>query len=70
MTNFTEKLGNLAVVLGSQWGDEGKGKLIDILSDEYKIVIRAAGGANAGHTIYLKDPENPENNIKNIWFFN
>ncbi len=67
MTNFTEKLGNLAVVLGSQWGDEGKGKLIDILSDDYKIVIRAAGGANAGHTIYLKDPENPEKKNKYVF---
>jgi len=45
----------VAVVLGAQWGDEGKGKLIDILSEKYKIVARATGGANAGHTIYLKD---------------
>lgn len=53
MSNFIENLGNLAVILGSQWGDEGKGKLIDILSDKYKYVVRAAGGANAGHTIYI-----------------
>ncbi|PIR54831.1 adenylosuccinate synthase [Candidatus Peregrinibacteria bacterium CG10_big_fil_rev_8_21_14_0_10_36_19] len=45
----------VAVILGAQWGDEGKGKLIDILSEKYKIVARATGGANAGHTIYLKD---------------
>ena len=67
MTNFTEKLGNLAVVLGAQWGDEGKGKLIDILSEDYKLVARAAGGANAGHTIYLKDPENPEKKNKYVF---
>ena len=58
---------NLAVVLGSQWGDEGKGKLIDILSDEYEIVARAAGGANAGHTIYIKDPEDSSKQKKFIF---
>ncbi|KAJ3398335.1 adenylosuccinate synthase [Chytriomyces confervae] len=39
------------VVLGAQWGDEGKGKLVDILAQESDIVCRAAGGNNAGHTI-------------------
>ncbi|OQR82514.1 adenylosuccinate synthetase [Achlya hypogyna] len=39
------------VVLGAQWGDEGKGKLVDMLSQEYDIIARVAGGANAGHTI-------------------
>ncbi len=58
---------NLTVVLGAQWGDEGKGKLIDILSEEYDIVVRAAGGANAGHTIYLQDPENPEKKNKFVF---
>ncbi|EFN56347.1 hypothetical protein CHLNCDRAFT_35084 [Chlorella variabilis] len=42
----------VCVVLGTQWGDEGKGKLVDILAQEYEIVARAQGGANAGHTIY------------------
>ncbi|PNH07609.1 Adenylosuccinate synthetase, chloroplastic, partial [Tetrabaena socialis] len=42
----------ICVVLGTQWGDEGKGKLVDILSQQYDIVARAQGGANAGHTIY------------------
>ncbi|KAK9819397.1 hypothetical protein WJX81_005112 [Elliptochloris bilobata] len=42
----------VAVVLGTQWGDEGKGKLVDILARQYDIVARAQGGANAGHTIY------------------
>lgn len=40
------------MVLGSQWGDEGKVKLVDILAHQYDIVARAQGGANAGHTIY------------------
>lgn len=44
---------NTLVVLGAQWGDEGKGKLIDLLTAEYDILARAAGGANAGHTIVV-----------------
>ena len=43
---------NVTVVLGTQWGDEGKGKLVDILAKQYDVVARAQGGANAGHTIY------------------
>ncbi|KAM0682011.1 Adenylosuccinate synthase [Mitosporidium daphniae] len=43
----------VSVVLGSQWGDEGKGKLIDLLSQKVDIVARCQGGANAGHTIIL-----------------
>ena len=42
---------NVAVV-GSQWGDEGKGKIVDLLSEGMEIVARFQGGANAGHTIY------------------
>ena len=42
----------VCVVLGSQWGDEGKGKLVDLLAAQYDVVARAQGGANAGHTIY------------------
>ena len=39
------------VVLGSQWGDEGKGKLVDILAKDYDVCARFNGGANAGHTV-------------------
>lgn len=39
-------------MLGAQWGDEGKGKLVDALAQHYDVVARAQGGANAGHTIY------------------
>lgn len=39
------------MVLGAQWGDEGKGKLVDMLSQEYDVCARVAGGSNAGHTI-------------------
>jgi len=44
-------LGRFVVVLGAQWGDEGKGKVVDILSQSYDITARFNGGANAGHTI-------------------
>ena len=39
------------VVVGTQWGDEGKGKYIDILSGDADYVVRYSGGNNAGHTI-------------------
>jgi adenylosuccinate synthase len=42
---------SVTVVLGAQWGDEGKGKLADILAHESQICARAQGGNNAGHTI-------------------
>ena len=42
-------------ILGCQWGDEGKGKLVDILSSKYDIIGRCTGGANAGHTIKFQD---------------
>ena len=41
-------------VIGSQWGDEGKGKIVDWLSNQADIVVRFQGGNNAGHTIVLK----------------
>ena len=43
------------VVLGLQWGDEGKGKIVDLLSKDYDIVARCQGGANAGHTVKVGD---------------
>jgi adenylosuccinate synthase len=42
------------VVLGAQWGDEGKGKLVDVLSQHYDVCARVAGGSNAGHTIVVE----------------
>ncbi|GAA0138338.1 ligase [Lithospermum erythrorhizon] len=50
-----DRIGSLTQVsgvLGCQWGDEGKGKLVDILANHFDIVARCQGGANAGHTIY------------------
>ncbi|MHB1022574.1 MAG: adenylosuccinate synthase [Acidobacteriaceae bacterium] len=43
-----------AVVLGAQWGDEGKGKIVDVLSERFSVVARYAGGHNAGHTVIIK----------------
>ena len=39
------------VIVGAQWGDEGKGKIVDLLSEDADIVVRYQGGPNAGHTI-------------------
>lgn len=43
----------VTTVLGAQWGDEGKGKLVDILAEQYDVVARFNGGANAGHTLVV-----------------
>ncbi|MBL7771592.1 MAG: adenylosuccinate synthase [Chitinophagaceae bacterium] len=43
------------VLLGLQWGDEGKGKVVDFLAPRYDIIARFQGGPNAGHTLYLHD---------------
>mgnify|MGYP006281467349 CR=1 FL=1 len=45
------------LVVGLQWGDEGKGKIIDVLSEGFEIVARFQGGANAGHTVKIDDRE-------------
>jgi adenylosuccinate synthase len=41
------------IVLGAQWGDEGKGKIVDLFSDRFDMVVRYQGGHNAGHTVYI-----------------
>ncbi|RPI75984.1 MAG: adenylosuccinate synthase [Ignavibacteriales bacterium] len=48
---------SVTVLVGSQWGDEGKGKIVDLLSDKYDIVTRYQGGANAGHTVVIGDKQ-------------
>ena len=45
----------IKAVIGGQWGDEGKGKIVDLLSRDAEIVARYQGGANAGHTVYKND---------------
>lgn len=46
-------MGKSVVVLGTQWGDEGKGKIVDLLTDQASIVARFQGGHNAGHTLVI-----------------
>jgi adenylosuccinate synthase len=43
------------IMLGAQWGDEGKGKMVDLFSDRFDLVVRYQGGHNAGHTVYIGD---------------
>ncbi|MBL4810282.1 MAG: adenylosuccinate synthase [Phycisphaerales bacterium] len=48
-----QKSGHAAAVVGLQWGDEGKGKLVDLLAGKYRAVVRYNGGANAGHSVVV-----------------
>src|SRR5713101_7009920 len=52
-TEFALKKGKTAVIVGAQWGDEGKGKIVDVLSENFSVVARYAGGHNAGHTVII-----------------
>src|SRR5215216_5672097 len=45
------------VVVGAQWGDEGKGKLVDVMAERADMVVRYQGGANAGHTVVIGDTQ-------------
>ncbi len=47
-------MGKNVVVLGTQWGDEGKGKIVDLLTDNVRAVVRFQGGHNAGHTLVVR----------------
>jgi len=47
-------MGKNVIVIGTQWGDEGKGKIVDLLTDRAKVVVRFQGGHNAGHTLVIK----------------
>ena len=44
---------SVRIIIGAQWGDEGKGKIVDLLSDKVSYVARYQGGANAGHTLKI-----------------
>ena len=45
----------LDVLLGLQWGDEGKGKIVDVLASKYNVIARFQGGPNAGHSLEFND---------------
>jgi adenylosuccinate synthase len=53
LTEWALKKGKTAVIVGAQWGDEGKGKIVDVLSESFTLVARYAGGHNAGHTVII-----------------
>ncbi len=46
-------MGKFVIVIGTQWGDEGKGKVVDLLADRARAVARFQGGHNAGHTLVI-----------------
>ena len=46
-------MGKNLVIIGLQWGDEGKGKVVDLLTDQAQAVVRFQGGHNAGHTLVI-----------------
>jgi len=48
-------MANSVLVLGTQWGDEGKGKIVDVLTEQASLVVRFQGGHNAGHTLVIGD---------------
>ena len=54
----TLKTGKTAVIVGAQWGDEGKGKATDLLGGRAQWVVRYQGGNNAGHNVVLPTGEN------------
>jgi adenylosuccinate synthase len=54
-TELELKRGKTAVIVGAQWGDEGKGKIVDVLSENFSVVARYAGGHNAGHTVVINN---------------
>ena len=51
------------VLLGLQWGDEGKGKIVDVLTPKYDIIARFQGGPNAGHTLEFEGIKHVVNKI-------
>lgn len=53
MKTLLKDLGTVSAIIGAQWGDEGKGKVTDILGEHFDVIARACGGANAGHTIVV-----------------
>ena len=46
-------MGKNVVIIGTQWGDEGKGKIVDLITDKVSSVVRFQGGHNAGHTLVI-----------------
>lgn len=56
------------VIIGTQWGDEGKGKIVDLLTEDAAAVVRFQGGHNAGHTLVIDGKKNGFT-FDSIWNF-
>merc|ERR1712166_384677 len=59
---LTGEKSRFTTILGAQWGDEGKGKLVDILAKDHDLCARFNGGANAGHTIVVDELKQLDDN--------
>ncbi|TVR02656.1 MAG: adenylosuccinate synthase [Deltaproteobacteria bacterium] len=57
---------NSCVIIGAQWGDEGKGKVVDLFTEAADLVVRFQGGNNAGHTLVVDGPEGPEKTVLHL----
>lgn len=57
MSGASSAVGACTVVVGCQWGDEGKGKVVDVFAEDADVIARYQGGANAGHTVHVGDHE-------------
>jgi adenylosuccinate synthase len=66
--NLSPFLDGNACVLGLQWGDEGKGKIVDLLTEKADVVVRYCGGANAGHTVQI-GPERHSTHLLPVGIF-
>ena len=56
-------MGKSVVILGAQWGDEGKGKIVDLLTTDIGAVVRFQGGHNAGHTLVIGGKKTVQNGV-------
>ena len=54
------------VIIGAQWGDEGKGKIVDLLTRDSDLVVRFQGGNNAGHTLVVDSGNGPEKTVLHL----
>ena len=61
-------MGKHVVVVGTQWGDEGKGKIVDLLTQDAQVVVRYQGGHNAGHTLKINGGITNQNLISRVRF--
>ena len=60
--------GSAVAVVGGQWGDEGKGKIVDLISPNFDLVARYQGGHNAGHTVKFGDKQFRVTKVRDLYF--